>query len=784
MKSYLSLIPISAKVHRRQNRMTLLCIILAVFLVTAVFSMADMGVRMEKTTLLNKHGNWHIQLNNISEGVAEQIRSCTDIATMSGYDVINYNREDDYYIGNRKAVLYGVDETYITDIRNCLAEGSYPQSDTEIMLSPNAKTVLGINIGDSVTINTPSGSMNYTVSGFGEDNVGFNSRYDTISAYMNQTAFYKICAMNDRELAPVYYVQFHENTKISKQIAGIKEQYGLTDENIDENSATLGSSGFSGNTTVQALYSTAVVLFVLILIAGVLMISSSINSNVAQRTKFFGMMRCIGMSRQQIIRFVRLEALNWCKTAVPAGVILGTVITWGLCAALRFLVGGEFSDMPIFGVSPIGIISGVIVGVVTVLIAARTPAKRAAKVSPVTAVSGNTESANNMHHAVNTRFSKIETALGIHHAVSAKKNLLLMTGSFALSIILFLSFSALIDLVGYIMPQPSNAFDISILSNDSSNSIDNSLLDKISSMEGVKRVFGRRTCFDIPAEVNKDNQLSNTIDIISYDEYDLDCLTKDKELRKGSDISKVYGDSNYVLTTWDKNSPLEIGDKIRVGNEEFEIAGMLKFDPFSSDGSMNGKITLITSGETFTRITGVTDYSLTMIQMTRDATDENVEAIRNAVGEEYTFSDKRDQRNTGTYIAFLFFVYGFLAIITLVTVLNIMNSISMSVSAKIKQYGAMRAVGMDERQITKMIAVEAFTYALSGCAVGCAVGLLVSKLLYDNLITPHFNYATWSLPVIPIMIILLFVFVAAIAAVYAPSKRIRNISVTETINEL
>lgn len=28
MKSYLSLIPISAKVHRRQNRMTRLCIVL------------------------------------------------------------------------------------------------------------------------------------------------------------------------------------------------------------------------------------------------------------------------------------------------------------------------------------------------------------------------------------------------------------------------------------------------------------------------------------------------------------------------------------------------------------------------------------------------------------------------------------------------------------------------------------------------------------------------------------------------------------------------------------
>ena len=48
MKSYLSLIPISAKVHRRQNRMTIICIILAVFLVTAIFSMAEMELRSQQ----------------------------------------------------------------------------------------------------------------------------------------------------------------------------------------------------------------------------------------------------------------------------------------------------------------------------------------------------------------------------------------------------------------------------------------------------------------------------------------------------------------------------------------------------------------------------------------------------------------------------------------------------------------------------------------------------------------------------------------------------------------
>lgn len=152
--------------------------------------------------------------------------------------------------------------------------------------------------------------------------------------------------------------------------------------------------------------------------------------------------------------------------------------------------------------------------------------------------------------------------------------------------------------------------------------------------------------------------------------------------------------------------------------------------------------------------------------------------------ETYSFRDKRDERTTGTYMAFVFCVYAFLAIIALVTVMNIINSISMSVSTRMKQYGAMRAVGMDERQMTKMIACEAFTYAVLGCVVGCAIGLPLSKLLYDFLIAGHFPSAVWQFPITSLGVILLFVSIAAIAAVYTPAKRIRNMSITATINEL
>ena len=562
---------------------------------------------------------------------------------------------------------------------------------------------------------------------------------------------------------------------MKKTIAGIKEQYALTSENIDENTAVLSLLGASSDERVNGLYPLAIACFVIILIAGIFMISSCMNSNVAQRTKFFGMMRCIGASKQQIVRFVRLEALNWCKTAIPIGCALGTVICWVSCLILKFIVKGEWVDMPLFSVSISGILCGVAIGIITVFIAAQSPAKQAAKVSPIAAISGNTETNKKIVHAANTRLFKVETSLGVHHATGTKKNLILMTGSFALTIMLFLTFSACLDIVHRLLPSVSNFTpDITISSQDESNSIAKSVSEEISEISGVESVFGMMYSMSYPAEINGN---MSTVDLFSYGDTMMDNFRKSVV---SGNIAKVYGNSQYVMAVYSDHTGLDVGDKIKIGTEELEVACVMS----EGVGSVSGSAVIVCSEETYTRLMGEQGYAMVGIVLEKDVSDAAVNKIY-GLSEGNVIADNREEDDeiNGSYWVFRIAAYSFLAIISLITILNIMNSVSMGVSARIKQYGAMRAVGMGSRQVTKMITAEAATYAICGTTVGIILGLLLHYLIYTKIVITHFG-GSWNIPFSTIAIVLLLVVFSCIISVYAPAKRMYNMQITATINEL
>ena len=775
MKSYLSLIPISAKVHRRQSRMTRICIILAVFLVTAIFSLVEMWTDGQVTAMRSNHGDWHIALQNMPEDKAEQIIDDADVAYSSWYDAINADVDCGYYINGKNVVLYGVEESYVADIVNYPLEGSYPQNEKEIAISADAKELFNVQIGGNIILNTPAGDFNYTISGFYEDDEEFNDIIDGTCMYMCRATFDEVRNLNSVEPTSQFYIRFQNENNLKKTIAGIKEQYALTSENIDENTPVLSLLGASNDERVNELYPLAIACFVIILIAGIFMISSCMNSNVAQRTKFFGMMRCIGASKQQIVRFVRLEALNWCKTAIPIGCALGTVTCWVSCLILKFIVKGEWVDMPLFSVSISGILCGAAIGIITVFIAAQSPAKQAAKVSPIAAISGNAETNKKIVHAANTRLFKVETSLGVHHATGTKKNLILMTGSFALTIMLFLTFSACLDIVHKLLPSVSDFTpDITINSQDESNSIDKSILEEISEISGVESVFGMMYSIEYSAEINGN---VSTVDLFSYGDS---MMASFKKSVVSGNLSKVYGNSQYVMAIYSDHTGLDVGDKIKIGTEELEVACVMS----EGVGSVSGSAVIVCSEETYIRLMGEQGYAMLSVVLEKDVSDSAINKIYN-LSEGNVIADNREENDevNGSYWVFRIAAYSFLAIISLITILNIMNSVSMGVSARIKQYGAMRAVGMGSKQVTKMITAEAATYAICGTAVGIILGLLLHYLIYTKIVITHFGGA-WNIPFSTIVIVLLLVVFSCIISVYAPAKRIRNMQITATINEL
>lgn len=774
MKNYLELIPQAARVHKKQSRMTRLCILLTVFLTAVIFGMADMEIRNQKTLAVRDDGSWHVVFRGLSEEQEALIRARPQVAEASSYGVLNYRLDEAYQIGDHLAAVCGFEEGFLKLYPAIsFVEGGFPTKEGEAAITQNVKEQMGLQTGDTVVLQTPDqGSCSFTVSGVVADSSRM-LEYDAYGIFLNMDTYLKNFSAHtlksDREL----YVQFKPFVNIQDTLKDICDSLELPAEQVGQNAKLLMLMFQSDNPYFQQLYQTAAVLAVLVMISGILMITSSLNSSVSQRTEFFGMLRCLGADGGQIRKYVRLEALNWCRTAVPLGLFLSMAVIWSLCGLLRFLSPSYFEGIPVFGISWPGLIAGALTGGVTVLFAARSPAKKAAMVSPLTALSGNADSMAPVKKPARSRFFSIETVLGIHHAKGSKKNLLLMTGSFAFSILLFLAFTTAMDFMNHaIRPLKPYAADLSIVSADESLSVPKELAKELQKEPAVKKVYGRSFAYDVPVTVSG---RQGTVFLISYEENQF--AWAEDQLLTGSVEKAQAGEG--LLAAYGTGLSLQEGDRICLelgGKQVFqEITGVLSETPFTSTG---GSGILICSEAFFQAVTGESDYTILDLQLNRDADEEAVERIRKLTGEGNYFSDRRmsNQEARGAYYAFALFVYGFLILIVLISVIHIMNSIQMSVSAKLRQLGAMHAIGMTTDQMLLMTGAEAAVYGGLGCILGCILGLPLHALLYQWLVTSKWGDA-WSFPAGALGLILAVVCGSVAAAVAGAAKSFRKLPI-------
>ncbi len=145
--------------------------------------------------------------------------------------------------------------------------------------------------------------------------------------------------------------------------------------------------------SLDQLLSLILGLLVLVVIVAVLGIAITLSLSVVERVRETGLLRTLGMQRNQIRSMLRSEAILISLFAVTIGVLLGTAVSQSLLKALRD------EGLSKFVFPPAGVASLALLAAVAGLIASLAPARRAARLPMLSALSGLHESPANVTQA-------------------------------------------------------------------------------------------------------------------------------------------------------------------------------------------------------------------------------------------------------------------------------------------------------------------------------------------------------------------------------------------------
>lgn len=480
MKSYLAYAHKYLSVHKRKTRLSVTSVAIAVTLVVSIFSMVDALIKFETAQTLKKEGNYHITIFDTTKKETAYIDNRIEVKNTGTFKDLGEGT-----IGNQKCAYASIDTKFARNLNIDLAKGTYPVKENEIMLEKWFMDKEKLKIGDTVSLTIFNGkNKEFIVSGIYND-------WGATKAAGIPIVFLSV-NMSEM-LTPVHsqiYILFRDGVNIKHTVEIIKKDLNLKADRVARNEGLLALMLQTDNNRVTQLYAIGGVLFFLVLVTAVTMIYNTFNISVMERVRQFGVLRCIGASKSQIKKLVRREGIFISLKAIPIGVIAGTAFSFICCAILKYFNTQLYGEISIFNFSIIGIALGIIIGFLTVFIASLIPAKKASNVSPVNAVNGSNEIkiSKKKKKGLLTRIFPVDISIGINNAVNKKKTLFLMSISIALSIIMFMCFSVLVNpkCLG-MQPVNSNTPDIKVTSD---KGISKEMYSKLSSAEGIKRIQG------------------------------------------------------------------------------------------------------------------------------------------------------------------------------------------------------------------------------------------------------------------------------------------------------
>ncbi|MFF4984950.1 ABC transporter permease [Streptomyces sp. NPDC001046] len=262
-----------------------------------------------------------------------------------------------------------------------LTSGRAPHGPGQVLVDEETASRRDVRIGDTLTVIAPPGSFEARVVGI----VGFTTTNAGAARFYFDTPTAQTRLLGRPGLA----------TSVSVDAAA-----GVGDEQLERRvAAALGPGAYDIRTAGEQAKSDVeklggfldVIKYVMLgfagvaVLVGVFLIVNTFSMLIAQRTRELGLLRALGADRRQVRRSVLTEALLLGLVGSTLGLAAGIGLAAGLIALLGLLgTNIDAGEMQIGWVTPV---SAYAVGLGVTFVAAYLPARRAASVSPMAALS-------------------------------------------------------------------------------------------------------------------------------------------------------------------------------------------------------------------------------------------------------------------------------------------------------------------------------------------------------------------------------------------------------------
>ena len=420
------------KLNKRRTIVTIIGIILATALLTAV---ATMAVSLkESVTLRSKKvdGDFHLLLYDMTDKEKESVINNRQVESYYETHEVGYGVLDGC-VNDSKPYVYieALDSDTFEKAEINVTSGRLPEDDSEIVISSHIKTNGGVkyNLGDKITFDigdrTYNGKKLYQNDTYRED--------EQLEA--KQTKTYKVVGICDRlpygeepRTAPGYSVITLANkadTSLNKSDIylrfnkkALKDRYDLTADilGVDKTLFNKLNSGKLEDKEIQTLksqldkthsyyinnslikyeafydssvafvYNMAAVVMIIIIITSAVCISNSFAISINQKTKQYGMLASIGATPRQIRKNVFFEAAFMGVIGIVAGIGGGLSASYILVVLSNKMLIDTFEMSIVYAPSLLGVLLSIVLAIVTIVLSALVPAIRASRMSPIMAI--------------------------------------------------------------------------------------------------------------------------------------------------------------------------------------------------------------------------------------------------------------------------------------------------------------------------------------------------------------------------------------------------------------